>query len=171
MGKTIALTRTAAAPPRPRLGVNEELFQTGDCLITCRACGQEERVFIDHPALLCAACLANLGATAQRVAGDYASSMVAFFEAEKSLRERAAGNTWYVKTEAARGDMSITPETFARAWESARLGGGEKSVLIELRDTMDAAALAMQAAELRYIAATPELSAAREAFGEPVEVI
>ncbi len=58
----------------------------------------------------------------------------------------------------------------ARAWEAARQEGGEKVALIELRETMDTAAEAMRAAEVRYIAAAPELSAARQAFGQPVEV-
>lgn len=167
---TIALTKKAANPPAPRLKPGEDSFGEGDCLITCRACGSEEKVYTDHPALLCAACLADIPTTSRKVAEGYASAMVVFFEASRALYERAKDNAWFQKTELARGDMSITPATFARAWEAARAEGGEKAELIGLREAMDDAAEAMQAAELRYIAAFPELRAARAAFGEPVEV-
>jgi hypothetical protein len=170
MGRTIALNKPAKAPPKPRLKPGEELFGEGDCLITCRACGAEEYVFTDHPALLCAGCLADLPGTSQRLAEQYASSMVVFFEAARALGMRARGNAWFEKTERAREDMDISPATFARAWEAARAEGGEKRDLIELREAMDEAALTMRACELLFIAASPELAAARAAFGEPVEV-
>jgi hypothetical protein len=168
MAKTIALT--AKTPPKPRLKPGEELFGEGDCLITCRACDAQEYVFTDRPALLCAGCLADLRGTTRKVAEGYASSVIAFFEASKALHEKAKDNPWFAKTEAARGDMSILPSTFARAWEAARAEGGEKAELIRLREAMDEKALLMRSCELRYIAASSELAAARAAFGEPVEV-
>lgn len=165
---TIALIKKATPAPKPRLLPNEELFGDGPCSIECRACGAEEHVYPDHPALLCASCLVDLGATARRIAEAYASAMVAFFDASAKLSARSSGNAWYAKTEQARGDMSISPATFQRAWEAARLEGGDKAVLIGLRDAMDLAAEQMRAAEVQYISAAPELAAARIAFGEPV---
>ncbi len=167
---TIALTKPARLLPTPRLQPGEDLFGRDMCLITCRACGAGEAVYTDHPALLCGACLIDLSATAYRVSEDYSAAMVAFFDASRALDERTRGNVWYAKTEQARTDMAVTPAVFARAWEAARQEGGEKVALIELRETMDTAAEAMRAAEVRYIAAAPELSAARQAFGQPVEV-
>ena len=168
MGTTIALTKKANSSARPRLRPGEELFSEGDCLITCRTCGTEAAVFADHPALLCAACLNDLSATAYRVSEAYSAAMMAFFNASRALDEKARGNAWFAKTEQARADAD--PALFARAWEAARAEGGEKEVLIGLRDLMDEAAKRMRAAELCYITSAPELAQARAAFGEPVEV-
>jgi len=125
---------------------------------------------LGHPALLCTPCLRDVSATARRVADEYAAAMVAFFEAGIALTKASQGNAWYAKTEAARGDMRVSPETFARAWAAAKAEGGEKAVLVGMRDRLDEAAEDMRAAELRYLAAAPELEAARAALGEPVEV-
>ncbi len=165
---TITLTKPAKSLPKPRLRPSEELFSEGDCLITCRACGMEAMVFTDHPALLCAACLNDLPATAYRVSEAYSAAMVAFFDASRALDEKARSNAWFAKTEQARADAD--PALFARAWEAARAEGGEKAELITLREAMDEAAKTMRVAELRYIAAAPELAQARAAFGQPVEV-
>lgn len=139
-------------------------------MITCRACGTEERVFVDHPALLCAACLSDLRGTAQRLTDEYAAAMVRYFDAARALGMRAKDSEWFAKTERAREDMTLDPALFARAWEVARAEGGEKRVLIELREAMDAAAEHMRTCELRHIAAAPELAHARAVFGEPIEV-
>lgn len=160
---TIALKQ----PPRLRLAPDEELFPIVGS-ITCRACGVGEAVGVGHPALLCSGCLADLSATARRVAGEYASAMAAFFEAGEALDRAAHGNEWYAKTEAARGDMGVSPATFARAWEKAKRG--ENAALVAMRDWLDECAEMMRRTELRYLAAEPELAAARDALGEPVEV-
>jgi hypothetical protein len=168
--KTIAL-RTKAAP-RLRLAPGEDIFPElrPAGRITCRACGRIENVMLGHPALLCSACLVDVSATARRVADEYATAMVAFFDAGAALTKASQGNEWYAKTEAARGDMRVSPEIFALAWQRAKVGGGEKALLVSLRDSLDTTAEDMRAAELRYLAAAPELEAARAAMGEPINV-
>jgi len=165
----MALNLQTKAAPRLRLAPSEELFPIQG-RITCRACEAEEDVPLGHPALLCSACLVNLGATARRVADDYAEAMAAFFEAGAELKKAVRGNEWYIKADATRGDMSVSPELFARAWAAAKAGGGERAQLIGMRDWLDECAEMMRRAELRYIAAAPELEAARAAKGEPTDV-
>jgi hypothetical protein len=166
--KTIALQTKAA--PRPRLAPDEDIFPElrPAGRITCRACGWVEDVMLGHVALLCSPCLADITTTARRVADDYAETMVAFFEASDALAKASQGNAWYAKTEAARA--SVDPETFQRAWAAAKARGGEMATLIGMRDRLDETADEMRAAELRYIAAAPELEAARDALGEPTTV-
>ena len=154
----------------PRLRVEGDEIFSELTRITCRVCEDEERVPLDYPALLCSTCIADLAGTARRVADAYACAMAAFFDAGAALTSAAQGNEWYAKTERARGDMSVSPATFARAWAAAKKEGGEKATLVTLRDAMDDAAELMKAAEQRYIEAQPELIAARAALGEPVEV-
>lgn len=169
MGTIALTTKPTKTQPKPRLAPGEALFpEDGEIEITCRACDAKEKVFVDHPALLCAACLADLAGTNKRIVEAYARAMDVFFRACEVLSHEARNDAWYAKTEAARGDMSISPELFARAWEAA--GVGPHADIVRLRNQMDAAAETMRAAELRYIAAQPELAAARAAFGEPVEV-
>jgi len=167
----MALNLQTKAAPRLRLAPSEELFpEPIQGRITCRACEAEEDVPLNHPALLCSACLIDLGATARRVADDYAEAMAAFFEAGREHDAAARTNAWYAKTEAARGDMSVSPELFTRAWAAAKAGGGERAQLVAVREWMDECAELMRRAELRYNAAAPELEAARAAQGEPCDV-
>lgn len=167
----MAMLALKPKPPRLRLDPNEELFPEVAHIqgrITCRVCETEEMVDLGHPALLCSRCLSNLGAAARRIADEYASAMAAFFRAGEELAEKARGNAWYAKTEEAR--VSVDPATFQRAWASAKASGGDKAQLCALRDALDDAAEAMRQAELRYIAAAPELEAARLATGELCDV-
>lgn len=161
---SVAVERPKAGP-RPRVG--RDIFPI-EGRITCRACEAEEVVPLNHPALLCGACLADLPLAARRVAEAYAAAMETFFQASAALAEAAEGDEWFAKTERARAE--IEPAAFARAWEKARAAGGKKAALVALRDAMDEAALDMRRAELRYIAAAPELVAARAAKQEPVDV-
>lgn len=155
-------------PPRLRLKVDEDLFPI-EGRITCRACDTEVVVPLGNPALLCTNCLSDLSATAYRVADEYADAMAAFFEAGRALTRAARNNEWYAKTEEARGDMTVSPELFARAWEAARQG--PHASIVAMRDWVDECAVLMQRAERRYLAAQPELAAARAERGEPVDVI
>lgn len=156
-------------PPRLKLAPDEELFpEPIHGHITCRVCEAHENVPLGHPALLCSDCLSDLPAAVRHISGEYADAMVAFFQAGEALEKASRGNEWYAKTEAARAD--VEPSLFARAWEAARLRGGEPARLIGMREWLDETAELMRRAELRYIAAVPELAAARAAFGEPVDV-
>lgn len=155
--------------PRLKLAPDEELFlEPIQGRITCRACDREETVPLGYPALLCSACLFDLSATACRVADEYAETMTVFFRAGEALQKAALNNEWYAKTERARSE--VEPVIFARAWEAARARGGEPAVLIGMREWLDETAMLMRRAELRYITAAPELLAAREARGEPIDV-
>src|SRR5438046_1596893 len=49
----------------PRAVMRQEAKQTH---ITCRVCGAQATVPLDHPALLCESCMTNLDATRDRVA-------------------------------------------------------------------------------------------------------
>jgi hypothetical protein len=170
MGTTLQLKPKTA--PRLRLAPGEELFSEPiQGRITCRACDAVEDVPLGHPALLCSACLRDLSATAQRVADEYAEAMAAFFDAGREHDAMVRANVWYAKTEAARADMSVSPELFKRAWEAAHQSDDERAQMTTIRDWLDECAELMRRAELRYLAARPELAAARAAKGEPVEVI
>lgn len=163
--KTSLKIKALASAPRLRVE-GDEIFPELT-RITCRVCGDEERVPLDYPALLCSTCITDLAGAARRVADEYACAMSAFFETGAALTQASQGDAWYAKTERARGDMSVPPAVFARAWGVAKAGGGDKAVLISLRDRLDEAAELMRLAEQRYIAAAPELEAARAAMGEP----
>lgn len=167
----MALNLHPKTAPRLRLAPNEELFpEPISGRITCRACEAVEDVPLGHPALLCSACLSDLGKTARMVAECYAEALVAFFAAGKELDEATAGDAWYAKTEAARGDMTVSPATFARAWAAAKAEGGRKAQIVAMRDWLDETAELMRRAEIRYLVAQPELEAARAAAGEPIDV-
>lgn len=166
--KTSLKIKALASAPRLRVE-GDEIFPELT-RITCRVCGDEERVPLDYPALVCSTCITDIAAAARRVADEYAHTMAAFFEAGEALTKISQGDEWYAKTERARGDMTIPPVTFARAWAVAKSAGGDKAKLVSLRDNLDEAAELMRAAELRYIAASPELEAARAALGEPIDV-
>lgn len=166
MGATLNLK---PATPKLRLSPAEKLFLDpiqGN--ITCRACDAVESVSVGHPALLCTVCLADLIGSTARVTLAYADAMTAFFRASEAMEELARGSEWYAKTEVARANMDVAPAAFARGWERAR--DGEHAAIVAARENMDRAAIAMRHAEQRYIAAQPELYAARAFLGEPVGI-
>src|SRR4051812_41744502 len=126
--KTIRIRTT----PAPRV-FGDELFPDNrpslGGLITCRVCEREETVTIGHPALLCGACLQDLGATAAHVAGVYGAALAFYLDASAALADAISlspEQVWWARVEAARAVAKFDPNLFMQAWERAKLAGGEK---------------------------------------------
>jgi len=158
--------------PTPRV-FGDELFPqiNPGGLITCRVCERVELVTIGHPALLCAACVADLSATAAHVASVYGAALAFFLEAAQALDAAIAVSperAWWGKVEAARASATFDADLFAQAWARAKAAGGAKARLCALWEALNREADTLEPLNTWYTNAEKELRAARAAQGEPV---
>lgn len=165
---TLKIKAMASAP---RLRIEGDKLFPELTRITCRVCEREERVSLDHPALLCSVCLGDVSTTDAHVSGIYAAALAFFMDASENLRtavEQSSERAWWARVDAARIDADRG--VFATAWARAKSSGGEKLRLCELSEVCDREAIKLEPLNAWYTDAMRELKAARAFLGEPVEV-
>lgn len=104
--------------------------------ITCRVCGLTAIVLVDHPALLCFACLENLGQTRIHVQKWLASVLAGLDEAKATFDELVmrspAAARWQAVQAALIGvaEKRIEQKVFDATWQKRKAEGGALAQLL-----------------------------------------
>lgn len=106
---------------------------TGPARITCRVCEAKATVGIDHPALLCEACLEGLDATRDRVQAWLAAALASLDANQAAWDALAAASDRWPAIQAAIiavAEKRATQAAFDATWAKRKAEGGELSKLL-----------------------------------------
>jgi hypothetical protein len=150
-----------ARPPR-----TQQRQEAKTARITCRVCGAQATVSLDHPALLCALCLGDLDQTRDRVA-TWLGAALERLDANKAAWEAdiaasPAADKWPAIQGAliAVAEKRATPQALASTWAKRKTEGGALARLLKNYEIY-VAACDQLAEELNKIhAAQTEINAA-----------
>lgn len=143
------IPRAAVSPP-----------PTTPARITCRVCDRAAHVPLDHPALLCHECLADIDATAAHVAERTAIVLARWMREYEAFQALVQGNAWWQQVEDAR---YRDDPLFAAAWERAR--SGPHAAIVAAYDALVRTSDETAAINDWYCTAETELRAARRVMG------
>jgi len=111
--------------------------QAKQARITCRVCGAQATVGIDHPALLCTPCLDNLDATRDRVASWLDAALARLdqvkvvWEAERDASPAAARWAAVQAALIAVAEKRVAQANLDRTWAKRKTEGGALALLLE----------------------------------------